>query len=188
MSCIRSLVRILPRVQINSLLLEKLCNFFTFSNYYFLPQKTTASQTHFGFTNIWSNMHYFCATAIWNPKISNETPCIQNLFRWNEQLCCSYLHRNFLLWWSAEFWQATPMDSDLFRSFQTPPSQKWSNSISLIYVSPECAEVLSKKQQAGSRRRKMPNLTSFGGVGAIHPLAFTKVEKLGSSKKNFTLF
>ena len=60
--------------------------------------------------------------------------------------------------------QLRPMDSDSFRSFQTPPSQKRSNSISIIYVSPECAEVLSKKQQAGSRRRKMPNLTSFGGV------------------------
>ena len=68
LSCIRSLVRILPWVQKISLLLEKLCNFFTFSNYYFLPQKTTASQTHFGFTNIGSNTHHFCATAIWNPK------------------------------------------------------------------------------------------------------------------------
>ena len=75
MTCITSLVRILPRVQKISLLLEKLCNFFTFSNYYFLPQKTTASQTHFGFTNIGSNMHHFCATTIWNTKISNETPC-----------------------------------------------------------------------------------------------------------------
>ena len=37
--CIRSLVWILPRVQKISLLLEKFCNFFTFSNYYFLPQK-----------------------------------------------------------------------------------------------------------------------------------------------------
>ena len=75
MSCKRSLVRILARVQRNSLLLEKLCNFFTFSKYYFLPQKTTASQTHFGFNNIGSNMYHFCATAVWNPKISNETPC-----------------------------------------------------------------------------------------------------------------
>jgi len=40
-----------------------------------LPQKTTASQTHFGFNNIGSNMYHFYATAVWNPKISNETPC-----------------------------------------------------------------------------------------------------------------
>ena len=76
----------------------------------------------------------------------------------------SYLERNFLLWTRSFDKQLRPMDSDSFRSFQTPPSQKRSNSISIIYVSPECAEVLSKKQQAGSRRRKMPNLTSFGGV------------------------
>ena len=31
---------------------------------------------HFGFSNIWSNMHRFCATTIWQPKISNKTTCI----------------------------------------------------------------------------------------------------------------
>ena len=39
-------------------------------------KKTTASQTHFIFTNIGSNMHCFCATAIWNLEISNDTPCM----------------------------------------------------------------------------------------------------------------
>ena len=39
-------------------------------------EKTIASQMHFGFSNIESNMHRFCATAIWQPKISNETPCL----------------------------------------------------------------------------------------------------------------
>ena len=76
MTCITSLVRILPRVQKISLLLEKLCNFFTFSNYYFLPQKTTASQTHFGFTNIGSNMHRFWATAFYFCNFLNGTPCM----------------------------------------------------------------------------------------------------------------
>jgi len=40
-----------------------------------LAQKTTASQTHFGFTNLGSESHQLSATAIWNNKISNETPC-----------------------------------------------------------------------------------------------------------------
>ena len=43
-------------------------------------KKTTAYQTHFCFINIGSNMHSFCATAIWNPKISSETPCISRKF------------------------------------------------------------------------------------------------------------
>ena len=38
--------------------------FFTFSKYYFLPQKTTASQTHFSFTNMGSEMNTDRATAI----------------------------------------------------------------------------------------------------------------------------
>ena len=40
-------------------------------------KKTATSQTHFGFTNLGSEHHQLSATAIWNQKISNETPCIQ---------------------------------------------------------------------------------------------------------------
>ena len=56
-------------------------------------KKTTASQTHFGFTNIGSNMHHFCATAIWNPKISNETPCRQ----WRVESFPPFLNISFLI-------------------------------------------------------------------------------------------
>ena len=64
-------------------------------------KKTTASQTHFGFTNLGLNMHRFCATAIWNSKISNETPCRNYIILWISflaklsQFCHSAFSRNF---------------------------------------------------------------------------------------------
>ena len=39
-------------------------------------KKPTASQTHFGLTNIGSNRHCFSTTSIRNHKFSNKTPCI----------------------------------------------------------------------------------------------------------------
>ena len=46
-------------------------------------KKTATSQTHFGLTNIGSNIHRFSATAIWNIHFSNGTPCIIDLsFIW----------------------------------------------------------------------------------------------------------
>ena len=43
-------------------------------------KKSATSQTHFGFTNIGSNMNRYRATAIWNFHVSNETPCsVSNL-------------------------------------------------------------------------------------------------------------
>ena len=41
-------------------------------------KKSATSQTHFGFTNIGSNMHRYKVTAIWNFHFSNETPCNLN--------------------------------------------------------------------------------------------------------------
>ena len=38
-------------------------------------EKSASSQTHFGFTNMGSNRHYFCATAISFWLFSNGTPC-----------------------------------------------------------------------------------------------------------------
>ena len=58
-----------------SLLLEKLCISLTFSKNYFLPQKPTASQTHFSFTNMGSEMNTDRATAIWNRKFWFGSPC-----------------------------------------------------------------------------------------------------------------
>ena len=50
-------------------------------------KKTATPQTHFGFTNLGSEMHSFGTTAICNRKISNETPCIDtNLFQIVEQV------------------------------------------------------------------------------------------------------
>ena len=43
---------------------KKLFIFLLFSKIYFLPQKTTASQTNFDFTNKGSNMHCFSCRAI----------------------------------------------------------------------------------------------------------------------------
>ena len=56
-----------------SLLLLNLMIFFLFLKIYFLTQKTTASQTHFGFTNIGSNMHWFRAIAFYFRNFSNWT-------------------------------------------------------------------------------------------------------------------
>ena len=50
--------------------------FFYFFKLLFFPQKYTASQTHFGFTNTRSNMHRFSSTAISFWLFSNGTPCI----------------------------------------------------------------------------------------------------------------
>ena len=47
-------------------------------------KKTTVSQTHFGFTNIGSEMHSFRGTAIWNQKLwfrlifSNDSAFLKN--------------------------------------------------------------------------------------------------------------
>ena len=38
-------------------------------------KKTATSQTHFGFTNISSEMHIFKATVIWNKKFRFGSPC-----------------------------------------------------------------------------------------------------------------
>ena len=45
-----------------------------------LAQKTATSQTHFSFANLGSEPHQLSATAIWNKKISNETPCSDKLW------------------------------------------------------------------------------------------------------------
>ena len=41
-------------------------------------KKSTASQPHFGFTNIGSNMHHFWATAFYFCIFSYGTPCIKH--------------------------------------------------------------------------------------------------------------
>ena len=82
-------------------------------------KKTTASQTHFGFTNIGSEMHSFTGTAIWNNGFWFGSPCTMNslckllffiilclftvgLFRSCQ--CSSHfttrkLHEDFQTWW-----------------------------------------------------------------------------------------
>ena len=56
------------------ILLEKFFIFEVFWKKLLLAQKTATSQTHFGFTNLGSECHQSNAIAIWNSKISNETP------------------------------------------------------------------------------------------------------------------
>ena len=77
---------VLNRCIINPMLIKQKCiwevvifsmfkNLFTFFSCLFTTFPATL-KTHFGFTNIWSSMHHFHATAIQNPKVSNGTPCI----------------------------------------------------------------------------------------------------------------
>ena len=54
---------------------KKLFTFQLFSKNYFLPQKTTASQTNFHFSNMGSNMHCFSCKVIWNKKFRFGSPC-----------------------------------------------------------------------------------------------------------------
>ena len=42
---------------------------------YNFSKQTTTSQTHFDFTNLWSKMHCFSATAIYFWQFSIGTPC-----------------------------------------------------------------------------------------------------------------
>ena len=43
-----------------------------------MAQKTTASQTNFGFTNMGSNIFGFRNTSIWNKKFRFGSPCIRD--------------------------------------------------------------------------------------------------------------
>ena len=55
-------------------------------------------------TNIGSNIRLFCATNIWNHKISNESPCM--IFEGNEFLAWTIQMRakDSEEWWWIEFW------------------------------------------------------------------------------------
>ena len=63
--------------------------FFNFRKFVFIFQlfvynfseKTSASQTHFGFTNIGSEMHSFRGTAIWNYGFWFGSPCTYNSYK-----------------------------------------------------------------------------------------------------------
>ena len=46
-----------------------------------IEKKTATSQTHFGFTNIGSEMHNFRDTAIWNKQFRFGSPCITEILR-----------------------------------------------------------------------------------------------------------
>ena len=72
--------------------------------------KTTASQTHFGFTNIGSEMHNFRGTAIWNQKFRFGSPCM-----WSGKIWWCLKKSRFLFfrqklnllrynWYIAFFW------------------------------------------------------------------------------------